>query len=190
MEMQQAAATEARGYRYYVLAMLTITAMFSIVDRLILSILLQDIKTEFRFTDTQIGLIAGIAFTLFYVIFSIPLGWIADHKNRKNIVAICLAAWSAMTALHGAAIGFWSLFLCRIGVGIGEAGSGPASSSLLADYFEKHELAKAFGILTLGATAGTGLGLMTGGFIANLWGWRMALWCLAYPALSSLASSM
>jgi predicted MFS family arabinose efflux permease len=180
---QDTAAGEGRGYRYYVLAMLTVTAMFSIVDRLILSILLQDIKTEFRFTDTQIGLITGIAFTLFYVVFSIPLGWIADHKNRKTIVAICLAGWSAMTAFHGAAVGFWSLFLCRIGVGIGEAGSGPASSSLLADYFQKHELAKAFGILTLGATAGTGLGLMTGGFIADIWGWRMAFVVLGVPGI-------
>ena len=183
MELQKAQATEGRSYRFYVLAMLTITAMFSIVDRLILSILLQDIKTEFQFTDTQIGLITGIAFTLFYVLFSVPLGWIADHQNRKTIVAICLAAWSAMTAFHGAAVGFWSLFLCRIGVGIGEAGSGPASSSLLADYFQEHELAKAFGVLTLGATAGTGLGLMTGGFIADLWGWRMAFVVLGVPGI-------
>lgn len=183
MEMQKAQGGEGRSYRFYVLAVLTITAMFSIVDRLILSILLQDIKTEFQFTDTQVGLITGIAFTLFYVVFSVPLGWVADHRNRKTIVAICLAAWSAMTAFHGAAAGFWSLFACRIGVGIGEAGSGPASSSLIADYFQRHELAKAFGILTLGATAGTGLGLMTGGFIADLWGWRMAFVVLGVPGI-------
>lgn len=174
---------EGRGYRYYVLALLTLTAMFSIVDRLILSILLQDIKAEFQFSDTQIGLITGLAFTLFYVAFSIPFGWIADRKNRKTMIAICLAAWSAITAFHGAAVGFWSLFLCRIGVGVGEAGSGPASNSLIADYFQKHELAKAMGILTLGATAGTGLGLMTGGFIADLWGWRMAFVVLGVPGI-------
>lgn len=174
---------EGRGYRYYVLALLTLTAMFSIVDRLILSILLQDIKAEFQFSDTQIGLITGLAFTLFYVAFSIPFGWIADRKNRKTMIAICLAAWSAITAFHGAAVGFWSLFLCRIGVGVGEAGSGPASNSLIADYFQKHELAKAMGILTLGATAGTGLGLMTGGFIADLWGWRMAFVVLGVPGV-------
>ena len=137
METGTASVIERHSYRYYVLALLTITAMFSIVDRLILSILLQDIKTEFGFTDTQIGLITGVAFTLFYVIFSVPLGWMADNRNRKNIVVISLAAWSAMTALHGVAVGFWSLFLCRIGVGIGEAGSGPASASIISDYFRK-----------------------------------------------------
>ncbi len=183
METRAITAADGPSYRYYVLAMLTLTSMFSIVDRLILSILLQDIKTEFAFTDTQIGLITGLAFTLFYVIFSIPLGWIADRKNRKTIIAVSLAAWSAMTAFHGAAIGFWTLFLCRIGVGIGEAGSGPASTSMISDYFQKHELAKAFGILTLGATAGTGLGLMTGGFIADLWGWRMAFVVLGVPGM-------
>jgi predicted MFS family arabinose efflux permease len=183
MEMGKETSAEGRSYRYYVLTVLTLTSMFSIVDRLILSILLQDIKTEFQFTDQQIGLITGLAFTLFYVIFSIPFGWIADRKNRKTMIAICLAAWSAMTASHAAAIGFWSLFLCRIGVGIGEAGSGPASNSLIADYFQKHELAKAMGILTLGATAGTGLGLMTGGFIADLWGWRMAFVVLGVPGI-------
>lgn len=183
MMTQETSQLEKRSYRYYVLAILTITSMFSIVDRLILSILLEDIKAEFGFTDTQIGLITGVAFTLFYVVFSIPLGWIADRKNRKSIVAISLAAWSAMTAFHGAAVGFWTLFLCRIGVGIGEAGSGPASTSIISDYFHKHELAKAMGILTLGATAGTGLGLMTGGYIAGLWGWRMAFVVLGVPGI-------
>jgi predicted MFS family arabinose efflux permease len=183
MEIQETPGAGGRSYRYYVLAILTITSMFSIVDRLILSILLEDIKAEFGFTDTQIGLITGVAFTLFYVLFSIPLGWIADRKNRKTIIALSLAAWSAMTAFHGAALGFWSLFLCRIGVGIGEAGSGPASISIISDYFRKHELAKAMGILTLGATAGTGLGLMTGGYIADVWGWRMAFVVLGVPGI-------
>jgi predicted MFS family arabinose efflux permease len=183
MESEATSASKNRSYRYYVLAMLTITSMFSIVDRLILSILLEDIKAEFQFSDTQIGLITGIAFTFFYVLFSIPLGWVADTTNRKTLISLCLAAWSAVTAFHGAAIGFWSLFLCRMGVGVGEAGSGPASSSLIADYFQKHELAKAMGILTLGATAGTGLGLMTGGFISDLWGWRMAFVVLGVPGI-------
>ena len=183
MEMGKAVAAEGRSYRYYVLGILTITSMFSIVDRLILSILLEDIKAEFQFNDTQIGLISGLAFTFFYVIFSVPLGWVADTRNRKTLISICLAAWSTVTAFHGLAIGFWSLFLCRMGVGVGEAGSGPASSSLIADYFQKHELAKAMGILTLGATAGTGLGLMTGGFISDLWGWRMAFIVLGVPGV-------
>jgi predicted MFS family arabinose efflux permease len=183
MEIGRAVAAEGRSYRYYILAILTITSMFSIVDRLILSILLEDIKAEFRFNDTQIGLVSGIAFTFFYVLFSVPLGWVADTTNRKTLISLCLAAWSVVTAFHGAAIGFWSLFLCRMGVGVGEAGSGPASSSLIADYFQKHELAKAMGILTLGATAGTGLGLMTGGYISDLWGWRMAFVVLGAPGI-------
>jgi predicted MFS family arabinose efflux permease len=183
MDTSETPAAEARSYRYYVLVILTITAMLSIMDRLILSILLEDIKAEFGFSDTQIGLLTGVAFTLFYVLFSVPLGWIADHKSRKNISAYCLAAWSAMTAMHAAATGFWSLFLCRIGVGIGEAGSTSAATSLISDYFRKHELVKAMGVFTLGATAGTGLGIMAGGFIADVWGWRMAFVALGAPGV-------
>lgn len=175
--------SESRHYRYYVLAIFTLSGILNIADRLILSILLEDIKKAFTLTDTQIGLLTGLAFTAFYVTFSIPIAWLADRKNRKTIVALALATWSLMTALCGAATGFWTLFIARMGVGVGESGSGPAGLSLLSDYFRKHELARAMGFLTLGATIGTAVGLMVGGYFADLLGWRMAFVVLGVPGI-------
>ncbi len=172
-----------RGYRYYVLAVLTFVSILSIADRLILSILLEDIKAEFELSDTQIGLITGLAFTTFYVTFGMPIARFADRSNRKNIIAVAVAAWSVMTALCGAAVGFWSLFLARMGVGVGEAGGTGSGSSIVADYFHRHELSWAMGILTLGSTLGTAVGLMVGGFFADLLGWRMAFLALGIPGI-------
>ena len=175
---------ESRHYRYYVLTILTLSGVLNIADRLILSILLEDIKKAFTLNDTQIGLITGLAFTAFYVTFGIPIAWLADRKNRKTIVALALATWSLMTALCGVATGFWSLFIARMGVGVGESGSGPAGLSLLSDYFRRHELARAMGFNTLGATIGTAVGLMVGGYFADLLGWRMAFVVLGLPGIA------
>lgn len=172
-----------RYYRYYVLAVLTVVSILSIADRLILSILLGDIKAEFALSDTQLGLLSGLAFTAFYVTFGMPIARFADRSNRKNIIAVAVAAWSLMTALCGAAVGFWSLFLARMGVGIGEAGGTGSGSSIVADYFHRHELSWAMGILTLGSTLGTAVGLMVGGFFADLLGWRMAFLALGAPGI-------
>lgn len=170
-------------YRYYVLGLLTLTATFSIADRLVLSILLEDIKAEFQFSDTQLGLLTGLAFALFYVLAGFPIARLADRSTRRNIIAASLAFYSAMTALCGAAVGFWSLFLARIGVGIGEGGGGPPAVSILADYFRKHELARAMSIHTLGAVFGTGFGLIAGGMLAYYFGWRMAFVLLGIPGI-------
>ena len=138
-------------YRYYVLVMLTVVSMINIMDRLILSILLEDIKAEFTFTDTQLGVLAGLAFALFYALMSIPIARWADISNRKNILAAALIIWSGMTALCGAATGFVSLFLARLGVGIGEAGGSPPSYSIIADYFKPSERARAMGVYVTGS---------------------------------------
>lgn len=176
-------AGESKAYRYYVLGLLTIAAMFSIADRLVLSILLEDIKAEFSLSDTELGLLTGLAFAAFYVLAGFPIARLADRSNRKNIVAWSLAFYSAMTALCGAATGFWTLFLARMGVGIGEGGSGPPAVSLLADYFKKGELARAMSIHTLGAVFGTGFGLIAGGLLAAQFGWRMAFVLLGLPGI-------
>lgn len=174
---------EGRHYRHYVLAILTVTSVLSIADRLILSILLQDIKQAFTLSDTQLGLISGLAFTSFYVVFGFPIAWLADRRNRKNIIAVSLTAWSLMTALCGVATGFWTLFAARMGVGVGEAGGGPAAMSILPDYFRKHELARAMGVHALGSTLGTAAGLMIGGYVAHRLGWRMAFVTLGLPGV-------
>lgn len=175
--------SEPPRHRYYVLFLLTLTLLFSVADRLVLSILLEDIKRDFSLTDSQLGLLAGLAFTLFYVMAGFPIARIADRANRKNIVAAALTFWSFMTVLCGLATGFWSLFLARIGVGMGEGGSGPPSQSIMADYFRPNELARAMGVLTLGSTLGTAMGLMAGGVLASLYGWRMSFILLGIPGM-------
>lgn len=169
------------GYRWFVLVLLIVTLLFSVADRLVFSILLEDIKAEFDFSDLQLGLLGGFAFTATYIVAGFPAARLADRSVRKNIVASAISFWSGMTALCGAAVGFWSLFLARTGVGVGEGCSGPASQSMLADYFPRRELARAMGFLTLGSTLGTVTGLMAGGLLAEAFGWRWAFVLMALP---------
>ena len=175
--------TERPAYRWYVLGLLTLTSLFSIADRLVFSILLQDIKAAFNLTDTQLGLLGGLAFTATYVLAGFPAARLADRSTRRTIVGAAIAFWSIMTALCGAATGFWTLFLARTGVGVGEGCSGPSSQSLISDYFRREELARAMGILTLGATCGTVTGLIAGGLLADAYGWRMAFVLMGLPGL-------
>lgn len=178
-------ATSSTGgiYRYYVLIMLMLTFMFNITDRLVMSILIEDIKAEFLLSDTQIGLLAGTAFTAFYLLLGIPAGRLADRTNRKNMVAVALSLWSLMAALCGAAVGFWTLLLARLGVGVGEAGGGPPSVSIITDYFAPHELSRAMGIFAVGAVLGPVLGYAAGGMIAEVYGWRWTFIILGLPGV-------
>ena len=170
-------------YRYYVLIMLMLTFMFNITDRLVMSILIEDIKAEFVLTDTQIGLLAGTAFTVFYLILGVPAGRLADRTNRKTMVAVSLSLWSLMSALCGAALGFWTLLLARLGVGVGEAGGGPPSVSIITDYFAPHELSRAMGIYAAGAVLGPVLGYAAGGLLAEAYGWRWTFVILGLPGI-------
>ena len=174
---------EGPRYRFYVLFVLTLTAFLSIADRLIFSILMEDIKAEFVLTDSQLGLLAGAAFTVTYIVFGFPFARLADRSTRKNIVAGALTFWSAMTALCGLTVGYWSMFLARVGVGLGEAASGPSSQSMIADYFRREEMARAMGVLTVGATMGTAGGLIVGGLMAEAYGWRTAFLLMGGPGL-------
>ncbi len=174
---------ENGNYRWYVLGMLTVVSMFSIADRLVFAILIEDIKAEFDLSDFQLGLIGGLAFAATYVIVGFPAARLADRSVRKNIVAGAITFWSGMTALCGLATGFWTLFLARTGVGVGEGCSGPPSQSLISDYFPRHELAKAMGFLTLGATMGTAGGLIVGGQLSEMFGWRYAFVLMGLPGI-------
>lgn len=171
-------------YRWYVLGLLTLTLIFSVADRLVFSILLEEIKAEFDFSDTQLGLLGGLAFTATYVIAGFPAARLADRSVRKNIVAAAITFWSLMTALCGAAVGFWTLFFARTGVGVGEGCSGPASQSMIADYFRREELGRAMGYLSVGAALGTVTGLMAGGLLAEAFGWRLAFVLMALPGIA------
>ncbi len=169
--------------RTITLTLLTITYFFSYMDRQILSILLEDIKADLLLSDTQLGVLSGLAFALFYATLGIPVAWLADRKNRRNIIAIALALWSGATALCGFAQNFVQLLLARIGVGIGEAGSSPPSHSMIADLYGPEKRAGALAIYSLGVTLGAAMGTILGGTIAHYFGWRMAFFVIGLPGI-------
>lgn len=150
-------------------------------DRMILSILFPDIKAEFGLTDTQLGLLGGLSFALFYATMGLPIAKLSDQYNRKWIIIISLTVFSLMTALSGFAVGFISLLIFRVGVGIGEAGVNPASHSIIADYFPPQRRAFAMATLMVGASLGMMLGFMGGGAIADAYGWRVAMISVGLP---------
>lgn len=174
---------QSGAYRWYVLGLLTLTSAFSVADRLVFGILVQDIKAAFALSDFELGLLGGLAFSLIYVLAGFPAARLADRSTRKTIVAAAIAFWSLMTAACGMAAGFWTLFLARTGVGVGEGCSGPSSQSIVADYFPRSELAKAMGYLTIGASMGTAGGLIIGGQLAEIFDWRWAFILMGLPGL-------
>ena len=145
------ASLRPSGYRYYVLAMLLLVYCVSFIDRQILAVLSPPIKAELHLSDTQLGVLKGLAFALFYAGMGVPLAILGDRINRVKLISICLGIWSAMTALSGAASTFAHLLLARMGVGFGEAGGVAPSHSLLSDYFPPAQRATALGIYSLGS---------------------------------------
>ena len=168
------ATPESPRYRKVVLAMLLLVYTFNFIDRQIVGILAVPIKADLGLTDTQLGLMGGLAFALFYTLLGIPIAVLADRSNRTNIIGIALVVWSLMTAACGLAQNFWQLFLARLGVGVGEAGGVAPSYSLVADYFPPHQRARALGVYSFGVPIGSALGILLGGVIAALVDWRTA----------------
>ncbi len=170
-------------YRWYVLLVLMLTYAFSYMDRQILAIVLEDLRDELQLSDTQLGLLSGVAFALFYSTLGVPIARLADRRNRVAIISVALAFWSVMTALCGVAQNFLQLFVYRIGVGIGEAGGTPPAHALIADYFARHERAMALSVYSLGLAFGAVLGLALGGLIAEVHGWRTAFVVAGLPGV-------
>jgi MFS family permease len=171
------------GSRGYVLALLTATAALNFVDRQILGVLLEPIGREFALPDSLLGLLSGIAFAAFYAVLGVPIATLADRLNRRNIIVLCVAIFSTMTALCGTVTSFVQLFLARIGVGVGEAGTMPASQSMLSDLYPVQERPSAMGILAAGGNIGLMLGLLIGGWVNEWFGWRTAFVVAAAPGL-------
>ena len=174
---------ETRSYRRYVLFILTLVYVFNFVDRQILVILQEPIKAELGLSDTQLGLLTGFAFALFYVVVGIPIARWADVGNRRNIVSLALVVWSGMTAVSGLAQNYVQLLLARIGVGIGEAGASPPSHSMISDYYEPEERGAAMSIYSMGLYIGILVGLLLGGWLADTIGWRMAFFAVGLPGI-------
>ena len=167
----------------YVVFLLFLASAFSFVDRQILSILFEPIKAEFDLSDTQLGFLGGIAFALTYSIMGVPLAMLADRRGRKGIITASLAVFSIMTAFCGAAGSFATLTLARIGVGIGEAGVNPSSSSMIADLFPKEKRSTPMAIVAAGEPLGMLTGLIGGSLVAATWGWRMAFLVVGLPGV-------
>jgi MFS family permease len=181
------AGTASNVRRYYVLALLTIIYALNFLDRTIFNVLIEPIKKEFALSDTTMGLLAGFGFVLFYSLLGIPIARIADRVNRRNIVAVAFAFWSAMTFLCGMASSIATLTLARIGVGIGESAGTPASQSLIADLFGKNERPRALGIYAIGTYLGVFLGYFIGGYVNQRYGWRMAFMSAGLPGIALAA---
>jgi MFS family permease len=167
-------APASASYRRYVLVALMVVYAFNFIDRQIIGILAVPIKAELRLSDGELGLLGGLAFGLFYTLLAIPVARLADRTGRTRILAGSLALWSLMTAACGFALGFGQLLLCRLGVGIGEAGGVSPAHALLCDYFPERERARAIGVYSFGSPVGTAIGLVAGGFLATGIGWRAA----------------
>src|SRR5262245_13308183 len=192
---QSAPAPE--GYARYVLGVLVVVYVFNFLDRQILAILAERIRADLGVTDAELGFLYGTAFAVFFAVFGIPLGRLADVWDRRKLIALGLAVWSLMTALSGFARSFPELALARIGVGIGEASAAPAAFSLLSDYFPPARRATALAVYSSGIYLGAGLGLMIGGQIVARWdaafpdatgpfglrGWQVAFFAVGVPGL-------
>ena len=165
-----AAGTQVGGrYAAYVTAVLVIVYVFNFIDRQIVTILAEEIKADLGITEAQIGFLYGTAFAVFYAIFGIPLGKLADTWTRKNLISIGLGFWSLMTALSGTARSFGALATYRIGVGIGEASASPAAFSMLSDYFPPRLRATVLSIYSSGLCIGAGIGIFIGGWVVDRW---------------------
>lgn len=169
--------------RRYALGVLVVVYTFNFVDRQILSILIEPIKADLGLSDTQLGFISGFGFAFIYATLGIPIARYADRGNRRNLIAVALAIWSAFTAFSGLAMNFWQMLAARVGVAVGEAGCSPPAHSMIADYFPAHRRATALGIYSLGIPFGILFGFVAGGWMNDVVGWRYAFFLVGIPGL-------
>ena len=155
------------AYAWYVVAVLMLAYVCSFVDRQVLALMVPAVRRDLGISDTQMSLLMGLSFALFYSILGLPIGRLADRSSRRRIIVWGIAVWSVMTALCGAARNYWQLFLARMGVGVGEAALSPPAYSLIADYFPKDRLGTAIGVYSLGIYLGSGLAMMLGGWVTG-----------------------
>jgi MFS family permease len=183
---------------WYAVFVFALALMINFLDRGIVSLLVRPIKESLSLSDFKMSLVMGFAFSCFYAILGFPIARMADYKSRRAILGVGVVIWSFMTALCGLAQNFWQLFLCRVGVGSGEACSGPSTYSMLADLFPRDKLPRAIAVLNFGFYAGNGLAFIIGGGITQMLsntsvtlplidvtmsGWRMVFVVVGLPGL-------
>lgn len=169
--------------RWYVLLVMVGVYALSIADRYVISTLLEPIRLELQLSDSGIAFLTGTALALFYVLFGFPLSWLIDRYSRRNIIAISVIVWSAMTTASGLAQNYWQLLVSRIGVGVGEAGGTPGASSILSDYFPASQRPMALTVFALGASIGAWVGADVAGQLADAYGWRQVFLWLGIPGV-------
>jgi len=197
-----AAALPTRGQAWLSTAVIFVLTAIALADRMAISMLIGPIKQEFGLGDFKASLLIGLAFTLFYVLFLLPIGAMADRFSRRRVLAVCLLIWSAATILCGFAIGFVSLFLARMIVGAGEAAIGPCSHGIIGDSFPRHALAKPLAVQGIGFQVGPAIGVAAAGailaagaggaftglpMIGALSPWRIAFVLIGLPGILALA---
>jgi len=155
------------GEAWYAVGVLTLAYVFSFVDRQILSLLVGPIQRDLAIDDVWMSLLMGFSFAVFYTLFGIPLGWLADTSNRRNVIAVGIAFWSVMTAGCGLARQYWTLALMRMGVGVGEATLSPSAYSMIADYFRPERRSTAMSVYSMGIYIGSGLAFVLGGVVVQ-----------------------
>lgn len=180
---EEKAAAITPAYRSYALSLFLLVYIINFVDRQIFGILIEPIRLEIDLSDTQLGLLGGIAFAIFYTFAGIPIARWADVGVRKNIVALALVIWSVMTMFTSTAKGFGTLLIARVGVGIGEAGCSPPIHSLISDMYPEEERATALSTYALGIPIGAAIGTLLGGWIGEYFGWRMAFMVVGLPGI-------
>jgi MFS family permease len=169
--------------RWYVLVLTCLIYALNIADRYVVTTVLEPIRLELRLNDLGVATLTGVPLALFYVSFGLPISWLADRSNRRNILASALVLWSAFTMFCGLSRTYWQFLWCRIGVGVGEAGGLPPSSAILSDCFPAERRPMAFTVLALGAPIGAWLGADMAGAVAHAYGWRAAFLALGAPGL-------
>lgn len=194
----QAPAQYRPGYSWLVVFVLMLAYVSSFIDRQILSLLVGPIKRDMHLTDTQVSLLMGLSFALFYTLLGLPIGRWADRANRRNIIVLGILAWSLMTALGGVVKSYTQFFLVRMGVGVGEAALSPAAYSLLSDYFPKEKLATAISVYSAGVYLGSGIAILIGAalvgmgsgpvtltlpVIGTVFSWQIIFFYIGFPGL-------
>ncbi len=174
-------------WRYWTLFLLVLMAIFSMVDKMLITTMLDPIKHDFGLDDTELGLLTGISFSLFFALAGIPLGIAADRGNRRNLIALCISVWSVATMMCGFATGFAMLLMLRFVVGAGESGATPSAVSMISDLFPTRERARALAIYYLFTPIGSGVGLTLGAILVQEYGWREAFMLAGAPGLLIVA---
>lgn len=186
--MNPAATAPGVHSRRVTLVILTLIATVQFFDRALMVVVMEPIKREFGLSDAQLGLLAGLSYAAAFALAGIPLGWLADRRNRRNLLAALLAAWAALVVFAGVASSFAALVATRIGIGAADAGGQPSSVSMLADLYRREERTGAVAVFYAGVPLGMLLGFMGGGFIAASYGWRVGFMVAAVPAVLLLVA--